>query len=208
MVSDTRRAITQVKKPQKVEKYEQTYLTAIESLVSLHGDKEAYDKIIEGIIKNFGNISNREYYLASFPFYLKTNLHIYSIIFFTHHKKGFERFKSVAWKTFGGRSSNQKTTDDDDSIKLNFGLVFEENETSVKSCYNVKDIADYVYRNFKGRNSVPLEEIYKLLEAHPVFPSTDYRKELKAKLKKNHHCEIKPQYINFCRGNLFETDNT
>ena len=71
----------------------------------------------------------------------------------------------------------------------------------------MKDMADYVYRNFKGKNYVPLEEIYKLLEAHPVFPSTGYRKELKAALKKNHRCEINPRSINFCRGNLFESDN-
>ena len=53
MVSDTLRAITSAKRPETIDKYEQTYLTSIKELIDLRGDKNAYDKLIKNIWRRF-----------------------------------------------------------------------------------------------------------------------------------------------------------
>ena len=118
MVSDTNRAITSVNRPETIGKYERTYLTSIKELVNLRGDKNAYDKLIKNIIKRLGNLTKREYYLAAFPFFIRTNAQMYSIIFFTKNDEGFKLFKKTAWKTFGGKSANQNTRGKENQLSL------------------------------------------------------------------------------------------
>ena len=184
MVSDTNRAITSVKRPETIGKYEQTYLTSIKELVNLHGDKNAYDKLIKNIIKRLGNLTKREYYLAAFPFFIKTNAQIYSIIFFTKNIKGFKLFKEIAWKTFGDKSSNQNTHGRENQLSL-FATPPED-----KQCYNVSDITDYILDNFKERKTVLLKEIWSFVDRHPVFPTAGYQKDIEADLKHRYNCKI------------------
>lgn len=51
-------------------------------------------------------------------------------------------------------------------------------------CYNVKDIVDYLQKQYAGRQDVPLKELWNQLDEHPVFPSDGYRREIKSGLKK------------------------
>ena len=50
-------------------------------------------------------------------------------------------------------------------------------------CYDVHDIAKYIYHKYKSLQSVSLEVIYKDLDEHPVFPSDGYKDEIKRELK-------------------------
>ena len=47
---------------------------------------------------------------------------------------------------------------------------------------HVIDIARYLQRIFKGRQHVPLDEMWKLLDDHPIFPSEGFRNEVKREL--------------------------
>ena len=190
VVSDTVRAITSVKRLETKNKYQQTYLTAIEELINLHEDKNAYDKLIENIIKKLGSISNREYYLASFPFFIRTNARIYNIIFFTKSQEGFKLFKTTAWKTFGDKSSNQNTHGKERQIPL---LDIEDS----RQCYYVSDIVNYIINHFKGQKAVPLEKIWALVDEHPIFPTKDYKNSIKEQLKFTGLCKVHRNNIDF-----------
>ncbi|MBR1807110.1 MAG: three-Cys-motif partner protein TcmP [Selenomonadaceae bacterium] len=192
MVSDPVRALKSAKSPEAIDKYQKTYLMTIDDLVKFRGDKKTYDELIKNIIHRLRTLSNRDkYYLAVFPFFIKTNVQIYSIIFFTNNIEGFKKFKSVAWKTFGGKSSNQNTREDR-QLYLPFAMPPED-----KQCYFVSDIADYIIDNFKGRNTVPFAEIYKLLDEHPIFPTNDYKTKIKDALKLTRRCTVHVSTVDF-----------
>ena len=189
--SDTKRGVKLATRIKTIAKYEQTYLTAIKDLVELHGDKNAYEKLIEKIIKELQSSSNQKYYLAVVPFFIQTNTEIYNIIFFTKHIEGFKLFKKTAWKIFGGKSSNKNTHGVENQTILDFGVIPEE-----KQCYYVSDIADYVFYNFKGRANVPLQEIWDMLDNHPIFPTDDYKNKIKNELRfKN--CKLHKSTVDF-----------
>ena len=59
-----------------------------------------------------------------------------------------------------------------------------------KDCYNISDIADYIVDTFKGRTAVPLEEIWTLLDEHPIFPAEGYIPQIKAALKRTGRCDL------------------
>ena len=48
-----------------------------------------------------------------------------------------------------------------------------------ESCFTVLDIAKYIQYRFKGKRNVPLEEVYRSLESHPIFPADGYRTQIK-----------------------------
>ena len=189
---DTRRAITSVKRSETINKYKKTYLTSIEELINLHDDKNAYDELIKNIIRDFRKFSNRKYYLASFPFFIKTNAKIYSIIFFTNSKAGFRLFKKTAWKVFGDRSSNQNTHGRENQQNL-----FETLESEERQCYYISDIADYVIRSFKGEKNVPLKRIWEFVDDHPIFTVEGYIKKIKKSLQETGRCKIKKELADF-----------
>lgn len=191
VVSDTIRAVTSAKNPTAVNKYEKTYLQEIKELVKLHPNRNAYDKLIENVIKELGDMTNREYYLATFPFFIKTNARIYNIIFFTKNKSGFKLFKETAWQVFGGKSSNQNTHGKERML-----MLFEEPQEE-KQCYFVSDIADYIYKYFKGQMGVSLEKIWELVDEHPIFPTEGYKKGIKKQLKSAKDCKVHHQTIDF-----------
>lgn len=194
VVSDTIRAITSAKRPETVNKYEQTYLKEIQELVKLHSDKNAYDKLVKNVIKELGNMTNREYYLAAFPFFIKTNTRIYNILFFTKNKKGFKLFKETAWQVFGGKSSNQNTHGKERMLSL-----FEESEdfSEEKQCYFISDIANYIAKYFQRQTDIPLQAIWELVDDHPIFPTGGYKTEIKKQLKSTKFCKVHRATIDF-----------
>lgn len=181
MVSDPVRAITQVKKSDTKVKYESTYLDDFENLVPFGSDKNAYEKRVEEIINYLKG--NRRYFVAAFPFYNTQNSQVYSLIHCTGNQEGFKLYKKSAWKTFGARSSTKTTHVDYHQLTLDLtgeGLVTTSTD---ESCFVVTDIAKYLSRAFAGRSEVPLQELWDLLDDHPIFPSDGFRNEIKADLK-------------------------
>lgn len=181
MVSDPVRAITQVKKNDTKVKYESTYLTDFENLVPYGSDINAYERRVEKIINYLKG--NRRYFVAAFPFYNSQNSQVYSLIHCTGNIEGFKLYKKSAWKTFGARSSTKNTRIDYQQLEMDFteeGLITTSTD---KSCYVVTDIAKYLSRAFSGRKEVPLQEMWDLLDEHPIFPSDGFRNEIKNDLK-------------------------
>ena len=64
-------------------------------------------------------------------------------------------------------------------------------------CYNVNDIVNYVQNRFAGRKGVSLEEVWALLDEHPVFPSEGYKPQIKSGLKKDYNAQITKGKITF-----------
>lgn len=109
MVSDSVRAVKQAKSTAAIEKYEQTYRTSIEELVTFGSDKKAFENRIQDIIREL-HVSNRKaYYVASYPFFNRNNSLVYDLIHCTGNIVGFNLFKTTAWQTFGDKSSGKNT---------------------------------------------------------------------------------------------------
>ena len=177
MVSDPVRAITSAKRKTTKEKYENTYLEDFEKLVPYGSDKVAYEARVEQIIRSLKG--SRRYFVAAFPFYNTQNSHMYNLIHCTSHRECFKLYKKSAWKVFGAQSSAKKSSD---SGQLRFdenGFITTETD---KSCFYVRDIAKYLQESFKGRKLVPINEMWELLDDHPIFPSDGYRNEIKREL--------------------------
>ena len=143
--------------------------------------KKAYEKRVEEIIGALKG--NREYYVAAFPFYNTQNSQVYSLIHCTGNQEGFKLYKKSAWKTFGARSSTKNSHVDKNQLTLDFtGEGFVTTSTD-ESCFVVTDIAKYLSRAFAGRTEVPLQELWDLLDEHPIFPSDGYRQDIRNDLK-------------------------
>jgi three-Cys-motif partner protein len=186
MVSDPTRAVKVAKKREVIEKYEETYQSNIEELISFGSDKDAFEKKLEQIIRDLSGREDGRYYIASFPFFSQSNTVVYNLIHCTGHYKGFELFKSTAWKTFGDKSSLKNTHNNENQLCFNFDdvgeIVYETHEDA--SCYNLRDAALYVQKHFKGKRDVPNEEVWDYLGQHPVFPTRDYKNKIKDELKR------------------------
>lgn len=177
MVSDPVRAIKSAKRQVTQDKYANTYLEDFENLLPYGSDKEAYEARVEQIIKSLKG--NRRYYVAAFPFYNKNNSHLYNLIHCTSNREGFKLYKKSAWKVFGAQSSAKRSSDNG-QLKFDFdGSITVETD---QSCFHVGDIAKYLNDSFRGRQEVPLTELWNLLDDHPIFPSEGYRKEIKNEL--------------------------
>lgn len=192
MVSDPLRALKQSTALKTKRKYENTYLTPFEELAISAGDRKDYEQRLLNIIKEFCRHLHKKYYVATIPFFIKTNALIYDLIFFTKHPKGFRTFKNSVWQTFGGKSSNQNTHGKENQLSLSFEMPPEE-----KDCYNISDIADYIVNAFKGRTAVPLEEIWQLLYEHPIFPGGVYRTQIKKELELTGRCNLHNNVADF-----------
>ena len=187
MVSDTIRGAKVAKKPEVIKKYENTYKMTIDELISFGSDRNAFEKIIEKIIRDGTGRSEGDYYVASFPFFNSNNTVVYNLIHCTRHYKGFELFKSTAWKTFGDKSSMKNTHRDENQMQLSFNMDGEIvcGTTTDESCYNLRDAALYVQEYFKGRVDVPNNEVWAYLGEHPIFPTRDYKNKIKNVLKQD-----------------------
>lgn len=186
MVSDPIRGAKTAKKQKVIEKYEETYQTTIDELISFGSDRNAFETKIEQIIRDGSGRSEKRYYIASFPFFNSNNSVVYNLIHCTGHYKGFELFKSNAWKTFGDKSSLKNTHNIEDQMsftisdngELVMGVQVDE------SCYNLRDAAKYVQEHFAGKENVPNDDVWTYLGEHPVFPTRDYKNKIKDVLKR------------------------
>lgn len=203
MVSDSMRAVKMVKTDIARNKYEQTYLTELENLIPYGSDKIAYEKRIEDIIKALRRNTNRKYYIAAFPFFNEKNAIVYNLIHCTSNIKGFQLYKRSAWKTFGGKSSTKNTHGNENQFMLNFdGSGYFQTMTD-EFCYYIKDIAEYLQNRFEGQTEVPIDDLWAVLDEHPIFPSDGFKNEIKTELRQNYGALVLRSKVNFaCRGTL------
>ena len=188
MVFDPIRAVKIAKKPETIEKYEETYQSNIEELISFGSDRRAFEEKIQKIIRDGSGRKDGRYYIASFPFFNTTNSVVYNLIHCTGHYKGFELFKTTAWHTFGDHSSMKNTHHNEDSMQMSFtetGEIICRYPTD-NSCYNLRDAALYVQRHFAGMTDVPNDIVWSYLGEHPVFPTRDYKNKIKDVLKREY----------------------
>ena len=149
MVSDTIRAAKMAKKPEVIEKYEETYQTTMDELISFGSDRNAFEKKIEEIILEFSGRKEGRYYVAAFPFFNSNNSVVYNLIHCTGHQTGFDLFKSTAWKIFADQSSGKKTNDGNDDGYEQLVMNFETGEVGYEhkeddAHYTLRDIATYL----------------------------------------------------------------
>ena len=64
-------------------------------------------------------------------------------------------------------------------------------------CFYIKDIAEYLQKSFNGRIDVPLNDVWALLDSHPIFPSDGFRPQIKNELKQNHGASVGRSTISF-----------
>ena len=67
-------------------------------------------------------------------------------------------------------------------------------------CYYVKDIAKYLQTIFEGRQGVKLDEIWAVLDEHPIFPSDGFKPQIKKELSQNYGATISRESISFAVG--------
>ncbi|MBQ6970900.1 MAG: hypothetical protein IJP86_00940 [Synergistaceae bacterium] len=80
MLSDSIRAAGAAKSPEAVAKYESTYGKEIVELAEWGSDRKKYEACIEGIIRSRRVKNDRDYFIASFPFFNVNNALLYDII--------------------------------------------------------------------------------------------------------------------------------
>lgn len=198
MISDPIRAISQVKSDKAKQKYMDTYLIDdVEKLIPFGSDKNAYEERLEKIIAVMKGSPSRKYYIAAFPFFNTRNSLLYDLVHCTSHEKGFKLFKTTAWKTFGDKSSLKNRHGNEGQLILDFtgnGIVTSEID---ENCYNLNDIVFYLQQLFAGKQDVPLDDLWSVLDEHPVFPSDGYKPKIKSMLKNDYGAKISKSTITF-----------
>lgn len=201
MVSDSIRAISQVKKEETKKKYEGTYqVDSISDLVPYGSDKAAYEKRVLEIIDKMKGSATRKYYIATFPFFITRNSLVYDLVHCTSHEKGFKLFKSTAWKTFGDKSSTKNRHGEENQLTFDFFGTGVFKPSVDEYCYDLNSIAIYLHENFRGKKDVPLSDVWAALDEHPVFPSDGYKNDLKQILKHDFGADISRKTITFSNG--------
>ena len=196
MASDSIRAVKMVKSKKAKEKYEQTYLCDIVSLLPYGSDRNSYEERVSEIIENLRTKKNRDFFVASFPFFNSKNAFEYSLIFCTNNLKGFKLYKKCAWKAFDGYSSNKKTDEYAGQYQMKFDSAckrfFED-----KNCYSINNVIEYLYNHFKEKGEIKLDEIWELLDLHPTFPSDGFKSVIKKGLKEEFSVKEKRSKLYF-----------
>lgn len=183
MIHDAIRGISQAKKPAVKAKYEETYQLNFEDLVGFEGDRDAFEHIINKIIAAQRLSTTKEYFVSSFPFFNRANNIVYKLIHHTSNITGFNLFKKTAWQTFGGRSSGKNTHGDENQLMFDLSGGSEPTTGTDELCYNIYDIAKFLREVFRGKADVPFDDVYSVIETHPVFPSEGFREDIKRELK-------------------------
>ncbi len=182
MVSDTNRGAAQATRTKAIDKYQDTYQQDIASIIAI-GSKEDLNKAIIEIIKKRTSSTQKKKYIASFPFFNRTNGLVYNLIHVSGNIEGLKLFKKVAWKTFGDKSSLKDTHGDENQLVFDFDGIGLPSTRTDDECYYVKDVAKDIYDKFHARGTVKLSEIFCYLDEHPIFPSDGYKQDIKRELK-------------------------
>lgn len=196
MVSDSIRGVKESKSQKARNKYEKTYQESIEQLILSGNSRQVYEQRIKEIIMQLNH--NKKCYIASFPFFNSKNALLYNLIFVTKNMKGFSLFKTTAWKTFGGQSSNKKLKD---LYQYTLNLDSDECDSLIynvdENCYTLLNVCDYIKSYYKGELEVPFTDIWTLLDNHPIFPSDGYKTEIKKELKNDPSLKVKRYTMEF-----------
>lgn len=181
MVSDTIRALSSAKRAEAIKKYENTYMATISEILPFGANKKAYEKRILQIIKQIKG--NQKCYVGTFPVFNSKNAFVYDLLHCTNNIEGFKLYKKCAWQVFNGRSSAKKTPGEGSLFETEFD--FDGGAIKLckdEDCFGIPDIAEYIHAIFRGKGPVPVTEIWKALEIHPVFPSDGFRNPIKEEL--------------------------
>lgn len=196
MVSDTLRAVSQVKDENKKKKYEETYLVdKIEDLFKYGTDRNKYQERINDIIGVISDMNKRNTYISSFPIFNKKNAVVYNLVHCTPNIIGKRLFKKTAWKVFGDKSSN-KRINENEQYRIGGDTFATIVSNTVDECYRVSDIAEYLYNKFKGQTVNKLV-IEKTLDDHPLFPYEGYKNDIYNELKFLYKVTVKPKELIF-----------
>ena len=208
MVSDVIRGAKNVNNPEKIAKYEKTYHKSIDEIIKTSNapnNREEFEKIANSIIESCVYPNSKKYYIASFPFYIKTNQLIYNLIYFSWSIKGMILFKKTAWDIFGGQSSIKHTmvSEMPGQMCLDFdtGNIKKDVRPGI---YTVYDIAKYIYSKYTDRGKITWKEIYANLEQHPIFPCDGYKSEIKMILKDSFGTVNKRDSVIFKNRGIYE----
>lgn len=196
MVSDTARAVRVAKSPQAIEKYENTYLASLKSLVECGSDKKLFEERIKDIIKSL-RAGRKQCYIASFPFFNSQNTLLYNLLFCSGNIEGLKLYKKTVWQQFEGKSSEKKTHFSSEQQVFDFSGNDIVSYSSDEGCYTVHDIADYVFKAFKGKGEVSLKDIWSMLDEHPIFPSDGFKPQIKKDLAERYGAIVKQSSIVF-----------
>lgn len=198
MISDSIRAIPQVKSEQKKKKYTETYqVKDISELVPYGSDKSAYEKRVREIINTLKGSEDRTYYVAAFPFFNTRNALVYDLVHCTAHEKGFKLFKSTAWKTFDGKSSSKTSRDVEGQLMLDCFGEDQPLSTVDEYCYTLENAAQYLQAHFHGQKDVPMNTVWEYLDQHPVFTSEGFILKIRNILKNTYDAKISKSTITF-----------
>lgn len=197
MISDTIRAVSQVKREESIKKYQETYQAeALSKIIPYGSDRSSYENRIVEIINKLKGSPNREYYVATFPFFNRKNSLVYDLVHCTSNIEGFRLFKKSAWKTFDGKSSI-KSGNKSAQLALNFDEDAECSSEADEYCYTLEDVADYIQVHFKGLKNVPYDDVWAILDSHPIFPYNGFRQEIKKILRNTYGAKPHLSTIDF-----------
>lgn len=190
MVSDTSRGASQAKKKDVIVRYTETYQEDIATIIKMGKDKHQLNDAIIAIINKRKTGSPQNKYIASFPFFTRTNGLVYNLIHCCSNVEGIKLFKRVAWKTFGDKSSLKNTHGNELQLQLDLNGDGVLDSPTDEDCYFIKDIAKYIYNKYKHDNPLYLKTIYADLDEHPVFPSDGYKNDIKDALRSTYGAEF------------------
>lgn len=204
MVCDSKRGLTQATRPPATSRYQKTYqyedlndILKHSSNLEHSSNQEVYMKRVREIIDTLLSETNKQYHVASFPFFNMRNALLYELIYCTRNIKGFRLFKKTAWKVFGGKSSIKNTHGREKQLCIPWENNGEVEIYSDEYCYHIEDIAKYLHDEFSGQGQVSLEDLWTKLDEHPVFPSEGFKQQIKNELKELYHHEVHKDYIVF-----------
>ncbi len=196
MVSDTIRAVKQVKNENKKKKYEETYLVdKIEDLLTYGTDRNKYEERINAIISSISEFNKRNTYISSFPIFNAKNAVVYDLVHCTPSIIGKRLFKKDVWQVFGDKSSNKRISENR-QYKIGGDIDAMIVPNTEDECYRVSDIAGYLFSKFKGK-TVNKKEIESELDNHPVFPFDGYKKAIYDELKYLFNVKVKQKELIF-----------
>ena len=197
MVSDTERGASQAKKQSVIDRYEETYQNDIASILEMGNNKDQLNETIISIINKKTAGSSAKRYVASSPFFNRTNGLVYNLIHCCANVEGIKLYKKVAWKTFGDKSSLKKTKGKEDQFTFDFWGNSQSCIPTENNCFFVHDIAKYVYEKYKSFGEISLADVYKDLDEHPIFPSVGYKNDIKSELKNIYNVRVARDKIIF-----------
>lgn len=196
MLYDVTTGSSSVKAPSKIKRYIDSYQMPIEEIVRIHTDRdELNNRIIELIRKN--NYQNKKIFISYASFFNRKRGEVYRLIHCTKSIEGAKLFKKNTWKVFDNKSSDRGTSHTIGQLSFVNTIADGAEELEIElqkseeNCFTITDIAIFIHDKYKKRKIVPLQEVYYLLDRHPVFPSDGFKDQIKRELKKQYGVKIK-----------------